>query len=538
MLTSVCRPTSTLEAIHDILYESGGGATVVRDDTDEWSAFVAMNEQEAWLHLSTRFGAQTPPNQAPVPPQLPQVQLRPTASPPAQIPPHALPPTLLPAIQGTREPDLHPTTPDNNEGLESTPPEAETREEAGGCLPDTSMMTGDDGRAIRRRSKRQATTQAQLAKVAPYPRARPLRLRRRGRIEETEGGSDTDGVASIPDELQGRQRLWLHCARRWLQNSLQASSDHCAQRIPPARQEKMLARAEAIGSYTAQEEARELLAVWRRDGSPFASASVALSGALLTAPQEDRRALMAPYAQATTAFLAAWGAATAGRVWESVCAVVHRQRYADVWEAYKAVERATGEDRCDQQTSSGVTRRSPAKVALFHAIYPQYARIPDPQNDPTAKDEFRRFGRTLEHCSRWNLLRTRLGGWIFTLMPASKIPNSFIEQFLTVSQLEKWVELVMACNQTYRSRTVIEPVIDDFLRGRRAPRHRFVLEHSHRIQLIQCENMGALWARVDDGVNGGSRPSSRQSGGSLTSGFDQYIDVRCCATPLNGEGKV
>lgn len=129
----------------------------------------------------------------------------------------------------------------------------------------------------------------------------------------------------------------------------------------------MVQKAAAVGSLEALIEAQIVYASWRKNGSPFALTSH-MSMLPLSAPSRRARAIaVQDPTPATTAFMEAWEVAREGQAQESLQAVLHRKRYMDVYDAYCAAEAATDEARVGQQ---GVRRRSTAKVALFHAVYP------------------------------------------------------------------------------------------------------------------------------------------------------------------------
>ena len=77
-------------------------------------------------------------------------------------------------------------------------------------------------------------------------------------------------------------------------------------------------------------------------------------------------------------------------------------------------------------------QRTKAKVELFQACYPEFARIPDPAKSPVTASHWKTFFRTLEQAGRMKALEQELGKGIFTILP-----DSLTNRFLTYYSLRR-----------------------------------------------------------------------------------------------------
>lgn len=544
MSLSISCPPPVVGDIHGLLAQSGG-PTVIRDEIDDRTAFVAMNEQEAYTYLCAKFGSpcrlgprpKTPPRRH-IPHLLTQLPCDPT-------PPilsmsttgiGLCTPTHTTAGSHPRPDQSSATVPGSGTEGDQVVQQTRTSDEEERTLQTHAAL--DQSRSSQKRGKREAAQR--LRQTARAEQVEPSRARKRRRTQaaEAENGSDqgrrTAGRTWLLDQEESDTpelsldgiRFPVPSARRWLEREVGSHKDPTTRQNTDARlQDAMVQKAAAVGSLEALVEAQIVYASWRKNGSPFARTSP-MSTLPPFAPTTHARApAIQDLTPATTAFVEAWEVAKEGQAQESLQAVLHRKRYMDVHDAYCAAEAVADEAVVGQQ---GVGRRSTAKVALFHAVYPQHTKIPNPRHDHTTKADYQRFGRMLDYCRRWVMLRDVLGPTRFMLMPVSKVPNTFIEQDLTVAQLHLWARLVLEFSHTTRIQSVVDDAMVPYLNGEPAPSWRLRLEDSHRVALSQTPDLGTLWAPIDLT----SRSSSPHSRSTKLSSIWGLVDLAGSADSL------
>lgn len=120
-----------------------------------------------------------------------------------------------------------------------------------------------------------------------------------------------------------------------------------------------------------------------------------------------------------------------------VRAVVRRGRLADFWEAFQALLRPTVKPNLGWKKKFGEVKKARLKEA-------------HPDLDPKGEEyrrQARRFEHQLHYGERWARLRAEFGPGIFALLPSSAVTNSWVEQTLSATQFDVWLNILRRHNR-------------------------------------------------------------------------------------------
>jgi hypothetical protein len=252
-------------------------------------------------------------------------------------------------------------------------------------------------------------------------------------------------------------------------------------------------RASAIGSGEAIENVKAVLAHWRKNGTmdlnrqtaPQSSShppqSSSQSLVTFTSGSQNINAALSGFQKA---FFDVASIEATGILQE----ILYRHHLAHLYDCYQNAEALL--DRTQSSARGrGVGNASLVKQQLFKALYPSADTPSSSLADSSAPStkQWRYFTKCLMKGHRWYCMRETLGSGIFALIPASKIPHSFIER-LSSGVFNVFLELI---KRFYPDAIKFGGLIEDFMQnalmGRQPPRAYLPIEDISDDQLQEMD---------------------------------------------------
>ena len=146
-------------------------------------------------------------------------------------------------------------------------------------------------------------------------------------------------------------------------------------------------------------------------------------------------------------------------------------------------------------------QRKDAKVELFQACYPQWARVETPSKNEDAKPDWRSFDNALLAANRMHTLEEGLGFGIFSLLP-NRAPKKFFTHTIRLGHLPLWMEMVRRFNPAYQAvRLRVDALLRWGVAGNslaiRTSRKRLLIERMSKETAIQHRDPGPLFEVAD-----------------------------------------
>ena len=200
-------------------------------------------------------------------------------------------------------------------------------------------------------------------------------------------------------------------------------------RFIPLQLQKMMRRnALAIAGQECAYDWQELYKYWRTHGQLTSRPTSSAGPAELTHLQH-----VGPEVRD---FCHAYAHVDAVRTAESIRAIAHRFRMAGLHRLYCAIP----DDELGE-AGPGVRIDSLRRRFLFRMVHPDLAE-PTEEKSSYATQKWRQLGHDLEYAKRWSKIEAELGPGFFGLIPNQKVSTSWIEQRLTVGQLDIWIQAI------------------------------------------------------------------------------------------------
>jgi hypothetical protein len=255
-------------------------------------------------------------------------------------------------------------------------------------------------------------------------------------------------------------------------------------------------RASAIGSGEAIENVRAVLAHWRKNGT------VDLNGQ--TGPQSSSQSLVSfeSSSQNVNAALSGFRKAffdvasieATGILFE----ILYRHHLAHLYDCYRKAEVLLDGTQSSAR-GRGVSDTSLVKKQLFKALYPCTDTPSSSLADSSAPcgKQWRYFTKCLSKGHRWYCMRETLGSGILALVPASRVPHSFVER-LSSGVFKVFLKLI---EQFYPDAIKFGRLIEEFMQnalmGRQPPQSYLPIEDvsDDRLQGMHLSEVVQLFER-------------------------------------------
>jgi hypothetical protein len=316
-------------------------------------------------------------------------------------------------------------------------------------------------------------------------------------------GADTAAEEKIKDAMIGHRLpvlSWImraHVPGSKATKKFLSQSGHITYKVA----DQMIQKAEAIGSLPALEDWQTISQHWRTNGTltsinlytqdPASSQAVALPTHL-----DDQR-------PEVKAFYLAFQAANQSEVNILLQAIFHRRILADLYKRYRSAESViTPGSQHGVSRGRGVTDVTEVKLQLFRALYPEYAEIHRPGDDPRSKKKWSHFGKQLDKGRRWYEVESRLGAGILAFIPEAVVSHTWVERGLPWDVFSVWLDLVAEHNQG--AVVLGEQMLarlGDALAGRQIPVNRLRLEKIKPAELKDVDDKSTLLEEIDAEVD-------------------------------------
>lgn len=196
----------------------------------------------------------------------------------------------------------------------------------------------------------------------------------------------------------------------------------------------------AIGSPEVYQSWQRILRIWRQEGHPIIPLLLGLGD---TRPIRIPEHLGRMRQQMITLYHAHQAVENA-EVGQELQDMAYRYHLACLFQSYGEAE-AKLIQTADAR-KSGTTNRAYIKQVLFGVMHPQWAHIPNPQNNILTRKAWKRVDNRLQHGSRWFYLQQHLGEGILYILPNARQIHTYIKRTLTLQRFQFWVYIIQRFN--------------------------------------------------------------------------------------------